>query len=172
MNFSLLQRWLCVTWLLVAAMSARAAAIEELSFADEDQRARYQALIAELRCPMCLNANLAGSDAPIAADLRAEIHSQILEGKSDEEILEFLVERYGEFILYRPRLSAGTAVLWFGPPLLLLGGFFILRRMLVSNRQRAATESAELSSAEQQQLDQLLRNDPQNQKSDAMKAGR
>jgi cytochrome c-type biogenesis protein CcmH len=169
MNRILLQRLLWIVLLLAALPSM--AAIEELSFADETQRARYQTLIDELRCPMCLNSNLSGSDAPIAADLRAEIHRQILEGKSDEEILEFLVDRYGEFILYRPRLHIGTAVLWFGPPLLLLGGFFILRRMLVSNRQRSG-EGDELSQSEQQQLRDLLASEKQTHQPDAAKAGK
>lgn len=169
MTMKLLQRWLCALWLVLAAMSVRAA-IEELSFDNDDQRERYKTLIAELRCPKCLNANLAGSDAPIAADLRAEIHTQILEGKSDDEILEFMVERYGEFVLYRPRLHVGTAVLWFGPPLLLVAGFVILRRMLTTGRQQAV-EGAELSPGEQQQLKELLAGDPQNP-SDTAKAGK
>lgn len=169
MTIKLLQRWIFALW-LASSVSSSHAAIEELSFDNEDQRERYQVLIDELRCPKCLNANLSGSDAPIAADLRAEIHKQILEGKSDDEILEFLVERYGEFILYRPRLHMGTAVLWFGPPLLLLGGFFILRRMLVNSRQQAE-DASELSQTEQQQLRKLLADDMQDQKPDTTKAG-
>lgn len=169
MKASLLQRWLCVLWLVAATMPVRAA-IEELSFDNDEQRARYQVLIDELRCPKCLNANLSGSDAPIAADLRAEIHQQILEGKTDDEILSFMVERYGEFILYRPRLHAGTAVLWFGPPLLLLGGFFILRRMLVSSKQQASAV-VELSPGEQQELNKLLAGDSQNPQSGTAKTG-
>ena len=136
------------------------AAIEEVDFNDGQQLVRYKALIAELRCPMCLNANLAGSDAPIAADLRAEIHKQILAGKSDDEILQFLTERYGEFILYKPPLHIATSVLWFTPPLLLLLGFFVLRRMLAGSRQQAA-ESEPLSKQEQDQLQQLLQKDQQ-----------
>jgi cytochrome c-type biogenesis protein CcmH len=136
------------------------AAIEDVQFNDDAQKARYQALIAALRCPMCLNANLAGSDAPIAADLRAEVHKQILADKSDDEILDFLVERYGEFILYKPRLHVSTALLWFAPPLLLLAGFIILRRMLNSTQQ-LASEDVNLNAQEQQQLQALLRNDQQ-----------
>ncbi len=136
------------------------AAIEEVDFNDAQQLVRYKALIAELRCPMCLNANLAGSDAPIAADLRAEIHKQILAGKSDEEILQFLTERYGEFILYKPPLHIATSILWFTPPLLLLLGFFVLRRMLAGSRLQTA-ESDPLSRQEQEQLQQLLQKDQQ-----------
>jgi cytochrome c-type biogenesis protein CcmH len=139
------------------------AAIEDVQFNDAEQKARYQALIAELRCPMCLNANLAGSDAPIATDLRAEVHKQILAGKSDDEILNFLVERYGEFILYKPRLHLGTAMLWFTPPLLLIAGFYILRRMLSSPKQLASGDG-DLTAQEQQQLQALLKQDPQSDK--------
>ena len=142
--------------LLVALVPAWAAtAIEEVHFDDPAQMERYKALIAELRCPKCLNANLAGSDAPIAADLRAEIHKQILAGRNDDDILAFLVDRYGEFILYQPRLQFSTSLLWFGPPLLLLAGFYILRRML-SNKQQLAAERGALSEAEQQQLQAAL----------------
>ena len=136
----------------------------------EQQKARYQALIAELRCPMCLNANLAGSDAPIAADLRAEIHEQILAGKSDDEILGFLVDRYGQFILYKPRLQAATALLWFAPPLLLLAGFFILRRML-SNRRQLAAEQGTLTEQEQQRLQALLGNNDKNDENSGASRG-
>lgn len=152
----MLKRVVLLVMLLLPLAQTRAAnAIEEVSFDNEEQLARYKTLIAELRCPMCLNANLAGSDAPIAADLRAQIQRQIQEGRSDDEILAYLVERYGEFILYKPRLHAATALLWFGPPILLLAGFFILRRMLGGSRKLAA-EPAVLSAEEQQQLQSLL----------------
>ncbi|MES2605012.1 MAG: cytochrome c-type biogenesis protein [Pseudomonadota bacterium] len=143
---------LSVMWLTPAA----AAAIEELNFDNDEQKARYSELIAELRCPKCLNSNLAGSDAPIAADLRAKIREQILAGNSDREIEDYLVERYGEFVLYKPRLHAGTFALWFGPPLLLLAGLFILRRMLAASRQTAVAP-VDLNAQEQQQLNALLK---------------
>lgn len=146
-----------IVLLLVMLLSLRpaVAAIEEVQFSDPAQLARYKALIADLRCPKCLNANLAGSDAPIAADLRAEVHKQIQEGKSDREILDFLVARYGEFILYDPPLHIGTALLWFGPPALLILGLFLLRRM-VRTASRDDSVTGELSGPEQQQLRQLL----------------
>ena len=131
-----------------------AAPIEDLTFADAEQEARYRELIDELRCPKCLNANLAGSDAPIAASLRAEIREQLAEGRSDDEIIEFMTARYGEFVLYRPRLTPGTALLWFGPLALLLAGFFIVRRMLVVARN-TPSEGA-LSPQEMQKLHALL----------------
>jgi cytochrome c-type biogenesis protein CcmH len=141
--------------LMLAAMRAFAAApIEDLTFPDADQEERYRELIAELRCPKCLNVNLAGSDAPIAANMRAKIREQLAEGLSDEEIKSFWVARYGDFVLYRPRVTMATAALWFGPLLLLLAGFVILRRMLVTSRNTVS--EAGLSAEEQQRLQTLL----------------
>jgi cytochrome c-type biogenesis protein CcmH len=166
----MLKRFALMMLMAVVCVLPVFAAIEEVDFSDEQQKARYQALIAELRCPMCLNANLAGSDAPIAADLRAEIHEQILAGKSDDEILGFLVDRYGQFILYKPRLQAATALLWFAPPLLLLAGFFILRRML-SNRRQLAAEQGTLTEHEQQRLQALLGNNDKNDENSGASRG-
>ena len=130
------------------------AAIEELEFSSPEDEARYHQLIDEMRCPMCLNANLSGSDAPIAADLRVEIYKQIQEGRSDEEIIDFMRARYGDFIMYRPPLRIGTVLLWFGPGVLLVLGFFVLRRLLVASRSGAGQET--LSTEELQKLTSLL----------------
>lgn len=135
------------------------AAIEELEFASPEDRARYEKLVEELRCPKCTSGNLAGSDAPIAADLRSEIYRQINAGRSSDEIQDFMTARYGDFILYRPPLNLGTALLWFGPGLLLLAGLLIIRRMLRANSADATTEGgsdATLSSEERRKLDALL----------------
>ena len=133
------------------------AAIEEYAFEEEVQEERFKQLTYEMRCPKCLNSNIAGSDAPIAADLRKEVYDQILEGRTDQEILDFMSSRYGDFILYRPRLTAGTLVLWFGPALLLLGGIIIVRRMMLQS-QYAPTEAG-LTQKEQEELDKLLDRD-------------
>jgi cytochrome c-type biogenesis protein CcmH len=100
--------------------------------------------------------NLAGSDAPIAASLRAEIREQLAEGRSDDEIIEFMTARYGDFVLYRPRLTTGTALLWFGPLALLLAGLVILRRMLVAARNTPSAGAGSLSPQEVQKLHALL----------------
>ncbi|MES2624369.1 MAG: cytochrome c-type biogenesis protein [Pseudomonadota bacterium] len=130
------------------------AAIEELEFASPENEARYHDLIDVMRCPMCLNANLSGSDAPIAADLRTEIYKQIQAGRSDDEIIEFMRARYGDFIMYQPPLKIGTAMLWFGPIVLLVLGFFILRRLLITSRANSNQEA--LSTDELQKLNVLL----------------
>lgn len=126
-------------------------AIDAYGFADEAARARYERLIAELRCPQCLNTNLAGSDAMIARDLRREVRRLVLEGRPDREILDFMHARYGDFILYRPRLDAGTALLWFGPLGLLLAAGLAWLAVV-----RARRPAVVLSEEEQARLARLL----------------
>lgn len=143
------------TVMLALALGAGAlqAAIDPYEFDSEQQRERYQHFVAELRCPKCQNQNLAGSDAPIAADLRRELHRLLLEGKSDREIVDFMVARYGEFILYDPPLNAKTAALWLAPFAFLLGGGVALVVLL----RRRAQPAPSLSAQEQARLDALLR---------------
>jgi len=128
-----------------------AAAIEELQFESLEQQQRYKSLTDELRCPKCLNSNISGSDAPIAADLRTEVHEQIMAGRSDAEIKAFMTARYGDFILYKPPLTLGTALLWFGPVLLLLAGLVTIRRMLGSSGKKDDVNTGEFLSADEQQ---------------------
>ncbi len=136
----------------VCLLSANAA-IEVYQFDNESQEERFNVLSDELRCPMCLNSNLSGSDAPIAADLRAEIYEQILDGRSNTEIISFMTDRYGDFINYRPPLNSGTFLLWFGPLFLLLAGFLIVWRMGKSSQK---LNPSELSSEEQKKLNNIL----------------
>ncbi len=127
-------------------------AIEGFAFDSPAQEARYQALTEEFRCPKCLNTNLAGSDAPIAADLRATVHRLILEGASDQAIRDYLVARYGEFVLYDPPVRRGTLLLWFAPAGLLVIGFTMI--VVMARRRRGATEP--LNDVEQARLAELL----------------
>ncbi|MET0581859.1 MAG: cytochrome c-type biogenesis protein [Pseudoxanthomonas sp.] len=101
-----------------------------LQFTDAAQETRFHQLTAELRCVMCQNQSLADSNAQIAHDLRREVLELMNQGKSDAEIKRFLVERYGEFVLYKPDVGGNTWLLWFGPALLLLAGAFIVVRMV------------------------------------------
>ncbi|MEZ5440277.1 MAG: cytochrome c-type biogenesis protein [Lysobacterales bacterium] len=132
---------LCLSLLLGLVLAGRAWAIDPLPFADADQETRFRALVAELRCLQCQNQNLADSDAQIAKDLRREIFDQIAAGRSDDEIVAFLVDRYGEFVRYRPPLNANTLLLWLGPALILLGGLVAVGIHLRRRRQ-TATSSA------------------------------
>jgi len=105
-------------------------------FTSRTEELRFHALTAELRCVMCQNQSLADSNAQIARDLRREVLELMRQGKSDAEIKQFLVARYGEFVLYRPQVESKTWLLWFGPGLLLLAGGFIVAGIL---RRRAGS---------------------------------
>src|SRR5262245_12342387 len=107
----------------------------------------------DLRCLVCQNQTLADSNAPLAEDLRNQVRERMREGKSDREVVDFLVERYGDFVLYRPPLKATTVLLWFGPFLLLVGGFFVLLRRV---RRRRLAETAEVSAADRKRAADLL----------------
>jgi len=103
--------------------------IDAFEFEDEAERLRYSGLIAEFRCPKCLNTNLSGSDAPVARDLRRTVYRLVDEGTTDDQVRRYLQARYGDFVLYDPPVRANTWILWFGPPLLLLAGILVLRRI-------------------------------------------
>ena len=122
----------------VRAQANQQADATPLQFRDAGEEARFHALAAELRCVMCQNQSLADSNAQIAHDLRREVFKLMREGRSDAEIKTFLVERYGEFVLYRPRFGGGTLLLWLGPVLVLLGGIavvaVVVRRRASANR--------------------------------------
>lgn len=111
--------------------TALAWAIDPLPFANEAEEQRFQALARELRCLVCQNQNIADSDAGLAKDLRNEVFEMMRAGKSDEEIKQFLVERYGDFVLYDPPFKATTLVLWVGPILILIVGFAVARKMIL-----------------------------------------
>ncbi len=147
-------------FVLLPAAASGFAQVDAFAFDNDEQQQRFRRLSNEFRCPMCQNANLTGSTGGVAADLRREIHRMILAGNSDAEIEQFMFERYGDFIFYRPRLRANTVLLWFGPLLfLLLGGYVgwrVFRR--ASAGQRAAAK-AELDAAEQERLRRLLDHD-------------
>ena len=118
--------------MLVAAllMSSAAAIDTDKRFDDPEMQARYEQLISEVRCLQCQNQSIKDSNVSLAADLRREIARMIEEGKTDDEIANFLVIRYGEFALYRPRATGKTLVLWIAPFLLVLFGVFALARVV------------------------------------------
>lgn len=107
-----------------------------LEFRDPVEERRFQMLASELRCVMCQNQSLADSNAQIAVDLRREVLSLMRDGRSDSEIRQFLVERYGEFVLYRPRMDASTWLLWFGPAVVLLAGAWLVVGIVRRRGQR------------------------------------
>ena len=134
---------IAATLALMAAIDASAQ--EPPVFDSPEQEARFSDLTTELRCTVCQNQNLADSDAPLARDLRQEIYQMLKAGRSDEEIKTFLVERYGDFVLYRPPMQGNTLALWVVPGVMLFGGavavFFVVRnrnRKLAEQRQEVA----------------------------------
>ena len=126
-------RWLLALLLAFAPLAAMAQAVVDpapLQFQDRVEETRFHALVSELRCVMCQNQSLADSNAQIARDLRREVLVLMRQGKSDRDIQDYLVARYGEFVLYKPRIEASTWLLWFGPALLLLVGGFVVARVV------------------------------------------
>ena len=145
-------RWLFMVLLLLPSL---AAAGEAAPLAENPQaEARLKALAVELRCLVCQNQTLADSNAPLAEDLRREVREMIAKNMSDKEIIDFLVTRYGDFVLYRPPLKTTTTLLWVGPFLLLIGGAIALV-MALRRRQKKLTDVA-LSEAERNRVAQLL----------------
>lgn len=144
--------------LLLANMAVASTAVVE--FSDESLRIRYQQLVQELRCPKCQNQNLADSNSPISEDLRAQVHRLLEEGMSDREIKNYLKSRYSEFILYRPEVNQNTWLLWAAPVVFLLFGLWVLYRLYFnrSSTDMPMEQNDQLSSVDQQRLDQLLRN--------------
>lgn len=150
--------------LLVAGLSMSAwANIDTYQFDNPRQEAQYRALIEEFRCPKCQNQNLAGSDAPIAQDLKQKTYDMVKDGRSDAEIRQYMNERYGDFISYKPPVRPSTWILWFFPPVLLV---FVMLAWFIRNRNSSKRTAvianpieegyAPLSAAEQQRLQDLL----------------
>ena len=136
--------FVCV--LPTGAMMA-ASQIDTFSFTDEVQERRYRALIEEFRCPKCLNTNLAGSDAPIAQDLRKVVYRLVVtQGMSDQEVRDYLQARYGDFVLYDPPFNAKTWYIWLVPIALGVLALFVLLRLV-----RGARSSATVLNAQQQE---------------------
>jgi cytochrome c-type biogenesis protein CcmH len=119
---------------------------------------RFQKLAAELRCLVCQNQSLADSHADLAGDMRREIHAMMARGDTDQQIIDFLVERYGDFVRYRPPLKASTVMLWAGP-FILLGAGAIMVMVMVRRRARRVSET--LTPEEQARLHALIDNDNQ-----------
>ena len=144
-----------LTLLSSICLSVQASPVETYLFKNEVSQKRYQALVKELRCPKCQNQNLADSNSQIAVDLRQEVYEMIELGKADAEIVNFMVERYGEFVLYRPRVSSMTYILWFGPVIFLMVGIIIV--IVMVRRKPNLKEKKSLSSEQQDQLNQILK---------------
>ncbi|MFD1804739.1 cytochrome c-type biogenesis protein CcmH [Mixta tenebrionis] len=144
--------------LLLAAMlvsMSALATIETWQFDSAQQEQQYRELTASLRCPKCQNNSIGDSNAMIAADMRMKVYQLLKQGQSEEQITQYMIARYGDFVTYQPPVRASTLVLWAGPLLFILaGGLVIFLRS-----RRLPAESERLDEAEQQRLDALLNGD-------------
>lgn len=129
------------------------AAVEIKQFSNTEQEQRYKHIIDELRCLVCQNQNISGSNAGLAQDLRKQVYKMIMAGEDDAAIFDFMVTRYGDFVLYRPPFKATTLFLWLGPFIILALGLFVLVRFI---RQREKIVTKELNSADKEKLKKLL----------------
>jgi cytochrome c-type biogenesis protein CcmH len=144
--------------LIVATAQAR---VEVHTFDSPEQEARYNQLIDELRCLVCQNQNLADSNAELAVDMRRKTYEMVREGRSKKEVADFMVERYGEFVLYRPPFNSNTLLLWIGPFVILIAGVAIMLRTIANRRretgavvdQKSLQAAASLLETEQEKKD-------------------
>ncbi len=141
--------------LTLACAGFAQAAIESFTFESPEQEARFKQLSGELRCLVCQNQSIGDSNAELAQDLRREVYEMIKAGQNDEQIVTFLVDRYGDFVLYKPPVTTTTALLWVGPFLLIGVGLVFLIRF-IRTRVAPATGDDALSAEEQARLDALL----------------
>ena len=136
-------RWLLLVLLIPLASLHANAVIETYEFSTPELEVRYKALSQELRCPKCQSQNIADSNAPISRDLRAIVHEQLEAGASDEEIILYLVDRYGEFVRYRPGVDNNTFWLWSAPLILLLMALTVVWLQIRGDRKTSTVESNE-----------------------------
>ena len=156
----LLKRCLLAVLFLLFLTSANAA-VDPFDFESPEQQQRFNNLTHELRCPKCQNQSVADSNAPIAQDLRREVYRLMTEEQADDQqVIDFMLARYGEFVLYTPRLEAKTLLLWFGPLILLLIAILVLIQILKKHRRlnsgQADQKDDGLSVEQQQKLKQIM----------------
>lgn len=144
-------KMLCALLLLFISVTGQAG-VETYGFENPKQEASYKKLVAELRCLVCQNQNLADSNAELAHDMRRKTYEMVAAGKTENEIVDYMVARYGDFVMYNPPVKQTTVLLWFGPLLfLLLAGVVVV--MFLRNQKRAL---ADVSAQQQQQAHKLL----------------
>lgn len=148
--------WLVILFHTVPAL----AAIEVYEFDSPQQEAQFYGLIEDLRCPTCQNQNLASSDAPIAQDLKQKTYEMVKDGRTDSEIRDYMFERYGDFISYKPPVRPSTWILWFFPPILLLilvmGWMYRMLKKPTSLANAPKSEQTTLSESEKKRLEHIL----------------
>jgi cytochrome c-type biogenesis protein CcmH len=134
---------------LVLISSSALAAIEAYEFESAEMEADYVTLINELRCLVCQNQNLSGSNADLAKDLRRQTHEMLMQGKTADQVVEYMVERYGDFVLYRPQFKTSTLLLWLGPFMLLLLVLVLVVRYMRGRQKLVAPDADAMQRARQ-----------------------
>ncbi len=128
--------------MVLSSASFAQSVFAEYEFDNTGQEKDFKSLTAQLRCLVCQNQNIADSNAPLAQDLRREIHEMLTSGDSRQDVIDFMVDRYGEFVLYKPIMSLKTLALWFGPLLFFAGGVLVLWRLTRKQKAAVAGEPA------------------------------
>ncbi len=152
-NHSIVFRFLVLFFLITTALNNSFAAVELRSFNDPEKEALYKELIFELRCLVCQNQNLADSNADLAVDLRRQTFDMIDNGSDKQGVIDYMVARYGEFVLYRPPFTAATLLIWLGPFFFLIASIFILLRII---RNKKLEKPTRLNQQEQDKIRTLL----------------
>ncbi|MBM4207304.1 MAG: cytochrome c-type biogenesis protein CcmH [Gammaproteobacteria bacterium] len=147
-----------ISLVLLALLPFAVSAVDVYQLSDPEQQKAYETLTSELRCLVCQNQNVADSNAELAGDLRRQVYEMLQQGKSKEEIITFMTDRYGDFVLYNPPLKAKTGLLWLGPMLFLLTGLGMVLWFI--KRRKKATISA-ISSGQQAEIRRLLEDEEQ-----------
>ena len=150
-----------VMLLVICLFSTALLAQEVLPFEHESQRQLYQQLTAELRCPQCQNQNIADSNAIVAVDMRQKTYQLVQEGKSRQQVLDYMINRYGDFVHYQPPLNKFTLILWLLPALMVFGLIVLLLFRRKAERNFVTSESSDKTQSQpeqqlEQQLDQLI----------------
>ena len=138
---------------LVLVLPAQASKIETYEFTEADQEEIYKKLIEELRCLVCQNQNLADSNAELAQDMRRKTYELVTAGKNEKEVADYMVQRYGDFVLYKPPMQTNTLLLWAGPFIIFLVGMIVLVRFI---RRKPAAADATLSNEDRARAEQML----------------
>jgi cytochrome c-type biogenesis protein CcmH len=157
------RRFIFTLILLFFSRPIFSATLADYQFDDPKKGEEFRQVIGQMRCLVCQNESLAGSNAELAVELRNEIYDMMKAGQGKEQIVKFMVERYGEFVLYSPLVKPSTYPIWYGPILLLMIGAFVLFTIL---RRKSLAREAELSPEEQQRLDKLLKQSPDTKDAD------
>lgn len=148
-------RLLSMLLISLLTFGVMASPVETFEFQDNVTKQRFQSLTKELRCPKCQNQDLADSNSPVAADLRKQVYVMLQQGKSDMEIMQYMQDRYGDFVLYRPKVNELTYFLWFGPAIFLFIGAAVV--VLILRQRKHSKQAQPLTEAQLKKIQQLTK---------------